>query len=68
VQRSFAGVEEYFAINSLTASVAGLMRGMSPADIEKIKARLTDKLPLPDFQGRVTTTAVANAVKGRLPK
>jgi ubiquinone/menaquinone biosynthesis C-methylase UbiE len=68
VQRSFAGVEEYFAINSLTASVAGMMRSMNPADLDKIKARLTDKLPRPDSQGRVTTTAVANAVKGRLPK
>jgi ubiquinone/menaquinone biosynthesis C-methylase UbiE len=68
VRRSFASFDEYIAINSLSPSIAALMRTISPADLNKVKARLREKLPPPDAQGCITPTAFANAVKGRVPK
>jgi len=40
---------------------------MAPADIEKLKARLAERLPA-DASGRITYQARANAIKGGVPK
>jgi hypothetical protein len=44
------------------------MVSMLPPDVlEQVRQRVQAKLP-PDAQGRITTGARANAVKGRVPE
>jgi hypothetical protein len=40
---------------------------MPPGEVDKLKARLRDRLP-GDADGRITYSARANAVKGRVRK
>lgn len=47
-------------------SVTAALAAMSSADVERLKARVRDKLPM-DAAGRITYGARANAVKGRVP-
>jgi ubiquinone/menaquinone biosynthesis C-methylase UbiE len=66
VQRTFADFEEFWEITLLGASVAPTMAAMSPADIERLKRQLRARVAA-DAGGRVTLSARANAVKGRVP-
>jgi hypothetical protein len=40
---------------------------LAPGDLEKVKARVRDKLT-PDASGRITYRTWANAAKGRVPR
>jgi hypothetical protein len=40
---------------------------MSPAELERLKARVREKLPPAAPDGSLTYEAFANAVKGRVP-
>ena len=67
VRRTFESVDEFLSIGLYTPSIGPIIRGMPAEDVEQLKARLRAKLK-PDAAGRVTLSACANAVKGRLPR
>jgi SAM-dependent methyltransferase len=68
VQRSFADFEEYWTIAATgAAGLSAALATMAPADVERIKTRTRTNLT-PDTSGKITCSARANAVKGRLPK
>jgi ubiquinone/menaquinone biosynthesis C-methylase UbiE len=68
VQRSFADFEEYWTIAATgAAGLSSALAMMAPADVERIKTRTRTNLN-PDASGKITCSARANAVKGRLPK
>jgi SAM-dependent methyltransferase len=66
VQRTFADFEDYWATALLAGSVGPAVKAMPPGDAEKLKNRVRAKLP-PAADGRITGSAFANAVKGRVP-
>jgi SAM-dependent methyltransferase len=65
-QRSFADFEDCWTSLALTPPVVPTLAAMTAGDIDRLKARLRDRLP-GDAAGRVTYAARANAVKGRVP-
>lgn len=67
VRRTFANLDEFIAITALAPSAAPIVKAMSAAERERLKAHMGEKFPADDA-GRITQTAFANAVKGRLPK
>jgi hypothetical protein len=48
------------------ATIELIIAGMSSGDVERLKARMQERLPV-DADGRITYAACANAVKGRRP-
>jgi SAM-dependent methyltransferase len=67
VQRTFADFEECWAINLLGTVVRPMIAAMMPGDVEALRQRVRARVPA-DAAGRVTYSARANAVKGRVPK
>ena len=67
VHRSFVDFEDYWAITAAGETVAPPLAKMPGAEVDRLKARLRAKFTT-DAGGRVTASARANAVKGRLPK
>ena len=68
VQRTFANFDECWAINLLGTTVRPMIAAMTPGDVELLKTRLRARLPVDAAAGRITYSARANAIKGRLPK
>ncbi|HXX25628.1 MAG TPA: methyltransferase domain-containing protein [Pseudolabrys sp.] len=66
VQRTFDSVDEFLSIGLNTPSIGPVVKAMPANDVEALKTRLRAQLR-PDKDGRVTLSAKANAVKGRLP-
>ena len=66
VHRTFASFEEFWSI-AMTSSVGTIIGKMSATDAERLKSRVRERLPA-DASGRVTGTAHANAIKGRVTK
>jgi hypothetical protein len=67
VQRSFANFEEYWTIAATGPGLSTTLATIAPADVERIKSGARTRL-IPDASGKITCSARANAVKGRLPK
>jgi ubiquinone/menaquinone biosynthesis C-methylase UbiE len=67
VQRSFADFEDYWMTALLAGSAGPTIMAMPPGDVEKLKNRVCAKLRT-DAAGRITCSAFANAVKGRVPE
>ncbi|HEY1011891.1 MAG TPA: methyltransferase domain-containing protein [Herpetosiphonaceae bacterium] len=67
VTRTFADFDDYWATILGGPSVSGSLAALEPADLARIQARLRAELPA-DEQGRITTSARANAVRGRVPR
>ncbi|HJR08166.1 MAG TPA: methyltransferase domain-containing protein [Pyrinomonadaceae bacterium] len=67
VQRTFADFEDYWTTILGGASVAPQLAAMASDDLARLRARMRAHL-LPDAAGRITYSARANAVKGRVPK
>ena len=67
VHRTFDSVDEFISIGLNTPSIGPIVKGMPSNDVESLKERLRARLQ-PDRQGRVTLSAQANAVKGKLPR
>jgi ubiquinone/menaquinone biosynthesis C-methylase UbiE len=65
VQRTFADFDEFASIGLTTPSIGPIVRAMPSSDVDKLKAQLRDRLPV-DANGRITYSACANAVKGRV--
>jgi SAM-dependent methyltransferase len=67
VQRTFDGIDDFLSLGLTTPSIGPIVRAMQPSDVDTLKARLRERLPV-DAKGRVTYSARANAVKGRVRK
>jgi len=65
VQRTFADFDDFWTI-CLGSSVGPQVAAMPSRDVEVLKARVRARLPS-DRAGRITYSARANAVKGRVP-
>ncbi|HEX5509168.1 MAG TPA: hypothetical protein VFX37_11745 [Pseudolabrys sp.] len=67
VQRSFADFDDLWATYLLSPSTGGMLDALPTTQSEQLKARLRTSLPA-DVAGRITYSARANAVKGRVPE
>jgi hypothetical protein len=65
VRRTFASFEDCWRSCASFPTSGPAIAKMAPADVEKLKALLAERLPA-DASGRVTYQARANAIKGRL--
>ena len=66
VQRTFADFDDYWTTVLGGPSVGSKLAAMASEDIALLKARMRARLPA-DAKGRITYSARANAVKGRVP-
>jgi SAM-dependent methyltransferase len=66
VQRTFADFGDYWTTILGGPSVGPPLAAMAPGDVALLKARMRVRLPA-DATGRITGSARANAVKGRVP-
>jgi ubiquinone/menaquinone biosynthesis C-methylase UbiE len=66
VSRTFATFDEFWTI-AMTSSVGTIIAKMPTADVEGLKSRVRERLAT-DAAGRVTGSAHANAIKGRVAK
>ena len=67
VQRTFADFDDYWATILGGPSAGPKLATMASEDIALLKVRMRARLPA-DATGRITCSARANAVKGRVPK
>jgi len=67
VQRTFQDFDEFASIGLNTPSIGPIVRAMPLGEVDKLKKRLRDRLAV-DANGRITYSARANAVKGRVEK
>lgn len=67
VERTFASFDEVWETSLFSASIGAKIRAMPTADVQILKDRLRARLPA-GASGRITCSARANAVKGRVPK
>jgi SAM-dependent methyltransferase len=66
-QRTFADFDDYWTTILKGPSVRPRLTAMTSDDLARLNARLRARLPV-DAAGRITYSARANAVKGRVPK
>ena len=66
VQRTFDSFDQYWTTIIGGANVGRSLRKLSPNEVAGFQDRLRQRLPAPDAQGRMTVSARANAVKGRV--
>jgi ubiquinone/menaquinone biosynthesis C-methylase UbiE len=66
VQRTFTDFDTYWRIVQTGPRMAPKLASMAPAVVEQLKASLRDRLGA-DATGRITYSARANAIKGRVP-
>lgn len=66
VQRSFADFEDFWSIILKGPSIGAAVSAMSPSDLATLKAGVRARLSA-DAAGRITSSARANAIKGRVP-
>lgn len=66
VQRTYADFDEFWGINAKSPSMSGLIAAMTSSDVVTLKSRVRARLP-EDAEGRITYSARAHAVKGRVP-
>lgn len=67
VQRTFVDFDDFLSVGLTTPSIGPIVRAMQSGDVDTLKARLRDRLPV-DANGRIMCSARANAVKGRVRK
>ena len=67
VHRTFPDFEDFWTTSLSAPSMRSVIPATAPNDIELLKARVRERLPA-DATGRITYSARANAVKGRVPK
>ena len=66
VHRTFADFDEFWMINLKGSTVGPALAALPPKDAAALKDRLRARLPA-DNEGRITHSARANAIMGRLP-
>ena len=67
VQRTYAGFDDYWATILGGPSLAPKLAALSAAEVAQLKERMRARLPA-DAAGRITYSARAHAVKGRVPR
>jgi SAM-dependent methyltransferase len=67
VQRTFADFEDYWTTILGGSSVGPTLATMASEDLARLQARMRARLPA-DAAGRITYSARANAIKGRVPE
>lgn len=67
VQRTFADFDDFWTTSRMSSSVRSTIAAMPPGDVETLEARLRARFP-GDDTGRITQSARAHAVKGRVKK
>jgi len=67
VQRTFADFNDLWTTSALSPSAGPSLAALAPAEIEMLQNKVRARLPA-DSAGRITYSARANAIKGRLPK
>lgn len=65
VQRTFADFEDLWTTSLLGSSMRPTIAKMPAADVDRLQARVRAKLT-PDAAGRITCSARANAIRGRV--
>jgi hypothetical protein len=65
VQRTFADFDDYWATIFMAPSVGATLAAMASEDVAVLEVRMRDRLAA-DAAGRITYSALANAVKGRV--
>lgn len=66
VQRTYASFDDYWATVLGSPSMGALIAKLPPAELAQLQAQLRDSLPLADAAGRITCSARAHAVQGRV--
>ncbi|HVG33806.1 MAG TPA: class I SAM-dependent methyltransferase [Pyrinomonadaceae bacterium] len=66
VQRTFIDYDDYWTTVLGGPSVGPQLAAMASSDLARLRARMRERLPT-DATGRITYSARANAVKGRVP-
>ena len=66
VERTFTDFDDYWRIILGGPSVSAKLTAMTPEELVLLKARMRSRLP-EDATGRITYSAQANAIKGRVP-
>jgi ubiquinone/menaquinone biosynthesis C-methylase UbiE len=66
VQRTFDDFDDFWTTGLLAASIRPMIAAMSPGDVERIRTGVHARLAV-DAAGRITGSARANAIKGRVP-
>ena len=67
VQRTFADFDDFWTASTGAGSVRATVDALARNEVEIVKTRLRATLPA-DADGRITHTAFANAIKGRVRK
>ena len=67
VHRTFSDFDDFWTVGLLAASIRPMIAAMASNEVERLKTRVRARLPA-DATGRITYSARANAVKGRVPK
>jgi ubiquinone/menaquinone biosynthesis C-methylase UbiE len=67
VERTFTNFDDFWTTSQMTASIGPTIAAMASSDVALLKERMRARHPA-DSEGRVTLSARANAVKGRVPK
>ncbi len=67
VQRTFAGFDDLWTTFLLAPSVGPILAALPADDLALLQSRMRSRLP-PDSSGRITYSARANAIKGRVAK
>ena len=66
-ETEFADFDDLWTTSQLAASLGPTIAAMAADEVERLKTRLRARLPA-DATGRITYSARANAVKGRVAK
>jgi ubiquinone/menaquinone biosynthesis C-methylase UbiE len=67
VQRTFADFDDFWTTSLMAPSMRPMIAEMASGDVELLKSRVRARLPA-DEAGRITCSARANALKGRVPR
>ena len=67
VQRPFTDFDDFWTANLLNPRVRPVVASMPPGELERLRARVRERLPSDDATGVVSYTATANAIKARMP-
>lgn len=66
VERTYANFEDFWATTLTMPNIGPPIAALASADAERLKANVQQRLP-PDSVGRVTYSALANAIIGQVP-
>jgi ubiquinone/menaquinone biosynthesis C-methylase UbiE len=67
VTRTFADFEDFWSTALLGSSIRAMVETRTPDEVVELKQRVNARM-LADAAGRITLSARANAVKGRMPR